>query len=117
MLSHKGSGEGGAVHTWWVQKFFDIFGKKGGIWRMILENNLTGYCFVLRDFVLIELFQISENWQRVVDLLTVIIFFQSNYFTAFKVKDEKEETTFYLLMVLSPLKIIHPFESKKHFRT
>ena len=47
---------------------------------MILENNLTGHCFVLRDFVLIELFQISENWQRVVGLLTVIFFFSKQLF-------------------------------------
>ena len=54
---------------------------------------------------------------RVVGLLTVMIFFQSKKFTACKIKDEKEETIFYFLMVLNLLKIIHPFESKKHFRT
>ena len=54
---------------------------------------------------------------RVVGLLTVMIFFQSKKFTACKIKDEKEETIFYFLMVLNLLKIIHPFESKKHLRT
>ena len=53
---------------------------------------------------------------RVVGLLTAMIFFQSK-FTACKIKDEKEKTIFYFLMVFSLLKIIHPFESKKHFRT
>ena len=54
---------------------------------------------------------------RVVGLLTVMIFFQSKKFTACKIKDEKEETIFYFLMVFNLLKIIHPFESKKHLRT
>ena len=54
---------------------------------------------------------------RVVGLLTVMIFFQSKKFTACKIKDEKEETTFYFLMVFNLLKIILPFESKKHLRT
>ena len=54
---------------------------------------------------------------RVVDLLTVMIFFQRKKFTACKIKDEKEETTFYFLMVFNLLKIIHPFESEKHLRT
>ena len=54
---------------------------------------------------------------RVVFLLTVMIFFQIKKFAACKIKDEKEETTFYFLMVFSLLKIIHPFESKKHLRT
>ena len=54
---------------------------------------------------------------RVVGLLTVMIFFQSKIFTACKIKDEKEETIFYFLMVFNLLKIIHPFESKKHLRT
>ena len=48
---------------------------------------------------------------------TVVIFFESKKITACKVKDEKEETSFYFLMVFDLLKIIHPFESKKHFRT
>ena len=60
-LSHKGSGEGGTVHTLWVQQFCDIFGKKRDVWRMILGDNPTGHGFVLRDLVLIELFQISHN--------------------------------------------------------
>ena len=54
---------------------------------------------------------------RVVGLLTVVIFFQSKKFTACKIKDEKEEKIFYFLMVFNLLKIIHPFESKKHLRT
>ena len=42
---------------------------------------------------------------KVVGLLTVMIFFQSKKFTACKIKDEKEETIFYFLMVLNLLKI------------
>ena len=42
--SHKGSGERGTVHTWWVQQFFDIFVKKGGTWHMILGDNPAGHC-------------------------------------------------------------------------
>ena len=60
-VSHKGSGERGTVHTWWEQQFFDIFVKKGDTWHMILGDNRAGHCFVLRDLVLIELFQISQN--------------------------------------------------------
>ena len=56
----------------------------------------------------------TRKTPRVVGLLTVMIFFQSK---SFKVKDEKEETIFYFLMVFNLLKIIHPFESKKHLRT
>ena len=47
---------------------------------------------------------------RVVGLLTVMILFQSKKLTACKIKDEKDETIFYFLMVFSLLKIIHPFE-------
>ena len=54
---------------------------------------------------------------KVLGVLTVMIFFQSKNFTACKVKDEKEETIFYFLMVFNLLKIIHPFESKKHLST
>ena len=54
---------------------------------------------------------------RVVGLHTVMIFFQSKKFTASKIKDEKEETIFYFLIVFNLLKIIHPFESKKHLWT
>ena len=53
----------------------------------------------------------------VVGLLAVMIFFQSKKFTACKVKDEKEETIFYFLIVFNLLKIIHPFESKNHLKT
>ena len=42
---------------------------------------------------------------KVVGLLTVMIFFQSKKFTACKIKDEKEETIFYFLMVFNLLKI------------
>ena len=44
-----------------MQQFFNIFGKKGDNLRMILGCNPAGHCFVLRDLVLIELFQISHN--------------------------------------------------------
>ena len=54
---------------------------------------------------------------RVVALLTVMIFFQSKKIRAYKIKDEKEETIFYFLMVFNLPKIIHPFESKKYLRT
>ena len=54
---------------------------------------------------------------RVVGLLTVTIFFQRKKFTACKIKDEKEETIFYFLMLSNLLKIIHPFESKNHLKT
>ena len=60
-VSHKGSGEGGAVHNWWEQQFCDIFGKKGDVWHMILGHNPAGQGFVLRDLVLIELFQTSHD--------------------------------------------------------
>ena len=41
--------------------FFDILGKKGDTWHMILEYNPTGNCFVLRKLVLIKFFQVSHN--------------------------------------------------------
>ena len=44
-----------------MQQFFDTFIKKGDTWHMILGDNSAGHCFVLRDLVLIELFQISYN--------------------------------------------------------
>ena len=44
-----------------MQQFFDIFGKKGDIWCMILGDAPAGHGFVSRDLVLIELFQISHN--------------------------------------------------------
>ena len=56
--SHKGSGERGTFHTWWVKQLFDIFVKKGDNWYVIMGDN---HCFILRDLVLIELFQISHN--------------------------------------------------------
>ena len=61
MVTHKYSGEGGTVHTWWVLQFCDIFGKNRDAWHMILGVNPAGKGFVLRDLVLIELFQISHN--------------------------------------------------------
>ena len=57
----KVQGKGEPVHIWWVQQFCDIFGKKGDAWRMILGDNPAGHSFVLRDLVLIELFQLSHN--------------------------------------------------------
>ena len=54
---------------------------------------------------------------KVVGLFTLMIFLHSKKFTACKIKDEREETIFYFLMVFSLLKIIHPFESNKHLRT
>ena len=51
-----------------------------------------------------------------VGLLTVLIFLQSKKFTATNIKDEKEETIFYLLMLFNLLKIIQRFESKKRFK-
>ena len=60
-VSHKGSGERGTVHTWWVQQFFDIFVKKGDTWDMILGDNPDGHWFGWRDLFLIKLFQVSHN--------------------------------------------------------
>ena len=58
----KVQGKGEPVHTWWVQQFCDIFGKKGDAWHMIPGDNPAGHGFVLRDLILIELFQISRNF-------------------------------------------------------
>ena len=44
-----------------MQQFCDIFGKKGDAWCMILGDNPAQHGFVLRDLVLIELFQIRHN--------------------------------------------------------
>ena len=44
-----------------MKQFCDIFDKKGDARHMILEDNPAGQGFVLRDFVLIELVQISHN--------------------------------------------------------
>ena len=60
-VSHKGSGERGRVRTWWVHYFFDIFVKKEDTQHIILGDIPAGHCFVLKDLVLIELFQISHN--------------------------------------------------------
>ena len=60
-VSHKGSGQRGTVRIWCVQQFSDIFVKKGDTWHMILGDNPAGNCFVLRDLVLIKLFQINHN--------------------------------------------------------
>ena len=54
---------------------------------------------------------------RVVDLLTVTIFFQSKKIYSMTVKDEKRRTIFYFLMVSNLLKIIHLFESNKYLKT
>ena len=45
-----------------MQQFCDIFDKKGDVGHMILGDNPTGHGFVLRDLVLIELFQISHDF-------------------------------------------------------
>ena len=66
---------------------------------------------------------VRKTLMRVLGLLTVMIlkgvsdsiFFQSNRFTVCKVKDEKEIIN--SLMVFNLLKIIHPFQGKKHLRS
>ena len=59
----------------------------------------------------------NQLWQHLISYNSFRnIFFQSKKFTACKIKDEKEETIFYFLMVFNLLKIIYPFESKKHLR-
>ena len=66
---------------------------------------------------------IRKTLRRVTGLLTVMIlkrlsesiFFRSNKFTARKVRDEKEVAN--SLVALSLLRIIHPFQAKKHLRT
>ena len=45
-----------------MQQFCNIFGKKGDARHMILGDNPAGDGFVLRDLILIELFQISRNF-------------------------------------------------------
>ena len=40
-LLMKVQGKEEPVHTWWVQQFCDIFGKKGDAWHMILGDNPT----------------------------------------------------------------------------
>ena len=65
----------------------------------------------------------KKTLERVFYLLTVIIlnraresiFFQINKFTACKFKDKKEVSN--SLMAFNLLKIIHPFQGKKHLRT
>ena len=44
-----------------MQQFCDIFHKNGDAWHMILGDNPAGQGFVLRESILIELFQISHN--------------------------------------------------------
>ena len=66
---------------------------------------------------------IRKTLRRVLGLLSVIIlkrgnesiFFQSNKFTACKVKHEKEVAN--SLPAFNLLKIIYPFQGKKHLRT
>ena len=66
---------------------------------------------------------IRKTLRRVLGLLTVMIlkrvseniFFQSNKFTAYKVKDEKEVAN--SLMAFNLPKINHPFQGKKRLRT
>ena len=65
---------------------------------------------------------IRKTLRMVLDLLTAMIlkrvsesiFFQINIFTACKFKDKKQVVS--SSMALSLLKIIHPFQSKKHLR-
>ena len=64
--------------------------------RKILESAWSAYLMILK--------RVGDN-----------IFFQSNKFTACKVKDEKQVAN--SLMAFSPLKIIHPLQGKKHLRT
>ena len=66
---------------------------------------------------------IRKTVRGVLRLLTVMIFkgvsesifFQSNKFTACKIKDGKKVANY--LMVFNLLKIIHPCQGKKHLRT
>ena len=66
---------------------------------------------------------IRKTLRSVLGLLTAMIlkrvsesiFFQSNIFTACKVKDGNDAAK--SLMVLNLLNIIHSFENKKHLRT
>ena len=66
---------------------------------------------------------ITKTLARVLSLPTVMIlkrsnesiFFQSNKFTACMVKDEKQVAN--TLMAFNILKILHPFQCKKHLRT
>ena len=44
-----------------MQQFCDIFDKKENVCHMIQGDNPAGHGFVLRDLVLIEIFQISHN--------------------------------------------------------
>ena len=57
----------------------------------------------------------SECWNNFEKIKREYIFFQSNIFTACKVRDVKEVAKF--LMVFNLRKIIHPFQNKKYLRT
>ena len=52
-VSQKGSGKRGTVHTWWGQQNNigggDILGTKENTWGIILGDNPSGYCFILRN--------------------------------------------------------------------
>ena len=66
---------------------------------------------------------ITKTLRRVLGPLTVMIlkrmsesvYFQSNKFTACKIKDEKDVANSFMTFNLP--KIIHPFQVKKHLRT
>ena len=66
---------------------------------------------------------IKKTLAKVLGLLTVMIsnrlsesiFFQSNKLLACKIKDENEVAN--SLMAFNLLKIIHPFQGKKHLKT
>ena len=44
-----------------MQPFCHFFGTKGDAWHIIMGDNPAEHSFVLRDLVLIEIFQISYN--------------------------------------------------------
>ena len=48
-VTYKGSGEGGTIHTWWMQQLCHIFGRGDASWHMILGDNPAGHVSVLRD--------------------------------------------------------------------
>ena len=71
------------------------------VWHPNLSIRKIEECLVY----LLQWFEKSE-WEH---------FFQSNKFTAWKVKDEKEVAN--SLMKFNLLKIIHPLQGKRHWRT
>ena len=45
-VTYKGSGEGGTIHTWWMQQLCHIFGRGDASWHMILGDNPAGHASV-----------------------------------------------------------------------